>query len=56
MKKILTALLLAALAAGLSWADDIMVSVHNPEPYRFWFVLDLPEFADEAPESPTLVD
>ncbi len=56
MKKLLTIFALAVVLVGTAWTADVQVSVLNPEPYRFWYVLDPEDFASEAPDSPVLID
>jgi hypothetical protein len=56
MKKLLFVLAIALIVCGSAWADDVLVTVGNPEPYRLWYVLDPPEFAEVAPDSPDLLD
>jgi hypothetical protein len=56
MKKTLFVLAIAIILCGSAWAEDVLVTVINPEPYRLWYVLDPPDFAGVLPDSPDLVD
>jgi hypothetical protein len=56
MSKPLIVLVLTVIICGVAWADDVLVTVVNPEPYRFWYVLDPPELASVPPDSPDLIN
>lgn len=56
MKTLLCGFALAVLLAAAAGADGTQVTVSNPEPYRFWYVLDPEDFASVPPDDPTLID